>query len=169
MNITKQIAVDIATQIVSNSEAAKRLEQRKEELQKKVTEMVKAEIPEELIKAYKKWPAYVHSTKKVSLKTGNGWDSAELSESVPSKHSGYHRMDADHSDIVKELNKNRIEQNRLNEVHRDLVDLIYSQKTSKKLLAIMPEAEKYLPEQPSESSGLLPAKITPQDVLSKLV
>ena len=170
MNITKQIAAEIAAQIVSDSEAAKRLEQRKEELQKKVAEMVKAEIPEELIAAYKKWPMYIHSTRNVVLKTENWWQNmVELSEPVPSIYSGYHKLEADHGEIVTQQNKVGSEQKRLDGVRKDLADLIYSQKTSKKLLATMPEAEKYLPEQPENTGGLLPVKITPQSLLQKLV
>ena len=60
-----------------------------------------------------------------------------------------------------------VESNRLDKVRYDLEELIYRQKTVKRLLEAMPEAANYLPEAEKET-GAVPAIIKPQDLLNKL-
>lgn len=146
MRITKQIASDVAKELV----AKKSKENGKVwiELCEKIHKSILKTIPKDLLEISEKYPNYIKGSQVVKI-IGNGFnhESINISKTFPCTDWSriYTPTEEEGKEWISLFNKYHDERKKISELYRDIENCLYNLKTYKAVEENFPEAYKYLP------------------------
>lgn len=154
--ITKKIAEDVARKLVAPKK--EKLEQRKQEFEKNITEICWNKVPIEISTEFLRHPEFFRTTSTFKP-SGNGWNfqTLHLSENLPNKYgnSFCFEMDVKTSNaLLKEYNRNKDQKEEIEELQRDLENILFNLRTYKAVTENFPEAAEHLPKIVNNSIAL---------------
>jgi len=159
--ITKTIAAEVADKVTAKLK--EKIQDAEFEMQKAVTEMLKAKVPKEVLEQYKKYKEYFRERTHVNL-NNNGYSNryVKLTESLPSTDSTY-ISDLTNKEVAPldkiEQKKEKLK-DKYNRTYQEIESTLIGLGTYKRVQEQFPELYKYLPSA-AVSTGLMivPEKI----------
>lgn len=152
MRITKQIASDVANQLLAKK--VKGNNRNWTELSNEVYESVLKTIPKEITELYEKHPSYVRTSQNVRL-FGNGFNHENIStpRGFPciDYSKTYTPTEKEAADWIKLLNDYKDGKDNLRKLSSEIESALYNLKTYKAVQDNFPEAYELLPEKVSTS------------------
>jgi hypothetical protein len=152
MRITKQIASDVANQLLAKK--VKGNNRNWTELSNEVYESVLKTIPKEITELQEKYPSYVRTSQNVRL-FGNGFNHENINtpKSFPCTDYSktYTPTEKEAAEWIKLLNDYKDGKDNLRKLSSEIESALYNLKTYKAVQENFPEAYELLPEKVSTS------------------
>lgn len=154
--ITKQIAEEVAKKLVAPKK--EKLKARNKEFSMNITELCLSRIPAEILDCYYENRSYFNTT-HYFRPTGNGWQMQhlDLSEELPSPNGNSFSFEMDvktSNALLKEFNRNKDQKEQIEELQRDLENILFNLRTYKAVTENFPEAAEHLPKIVNNSIAL---------------